>query len=256
MILVMDIGNTNIKIGVFDDKKLVNSWRMQTKLGRTADEYGVSLINLLKNGDIKPSEIKGVIFGSVVPSLNYTIEHMVEYYLKLKPIVAGPGLKTGINIKYENIKELGTDRIVNCIAAYNLYGKKTPLIIVDFGTATTFNVLTKNGEFIGGAICPGIKVSLDALVSSSSKLPKIELITPQSVIGKNTVTNMQSGMIFGFMGMVEYITKKIKEQENFKDALVIATGGFAELIATANIIDKVDRTLTLYGLKLLYDLNN
>lgn len=256
MILVLDIGNTNIKLGVFSDKNLISSWRMQTKPGRTADEYGINLINLLRLGNIKNEDIKGAVFCSVVPTLNYTIEHMIEYYLNLKPMVAGAGLKTGINIKYENPKEVGTDRIVNCIAAYNLYGKNKPLIVIDFGTAITFNVVSKNGEFLGGPICPGIKVSMDALVNSASKLPRIELCAPKDVVGKSTICNMQSGFIFGFMGMVDYLIKKIKQETNFEDAVVVATGGFAKLLASDKIADKVDKTLTLQGLRMLYELNN
>lgn len=256
MILVLDIGNTNIKLGVFSDKNLIASYRMQTKPGRTADEYGINLINLLNLGNIKKEEITGVVFCSVFPPLNYTIEHMIEYYLNLKPMVAGAGLKTGINIKYENQKEVGADRIVNSIAAYQLYGKKNPLIIIDFGTATTFNVVSKSGEFLGGPICPGIKVSLDALVNSASKLPRIELVAPLTVVGKNTISNMQSGFIFGFMGMVDYLIKKIKIETGFDDAKVIATGGFAKLLSSDKIVDKVDRTLTLQGLRMLYELNS
>lgn len=256
MILVMDVGNTNIKIGVFQGKNLINSWKMQTKGGRTSDEYGISLINLLTLGNIKKEEITGAVLSSVFPSLNYTLEHMIEYYLKIKPMVAGAGLKTGINIKYENPKEVGTDRIVNSIAAYQIYGGNIPLIVVDFGTTTTFNVLSEKGEFLGGPICPGIKVSVDALVSSTSKLPRIELIKPPSVVGKNTVSNMQSGAIYGFMGMVDYLINKIKEETGFNNAKVIATGGFSELLASDKIVNKIDRTLTLQGLRLLYEMNS
>ena len=192
--------------------------------------------------------------ASVIPSLNYTLEHMLEFYLGKKPLVAGPGIKTGINIKYENPKEVGADRIVNSLAAWRLYGG--PCIVIDFGTATTFNVLSGSGEFLGGVICPGIKLSTEALTSRTAKLPKIELAKPASVVGRTTVANMQSGIIYGFVGMVDYIVKKIKAETGFSEAKVIATGGFSELIAAeAGIIDRTDKTLTLTGLRLLYELN-
>lgn len=254
MLLVMDVGNTNIKVGVFEGDKLLNSWRMESKAGRTADEYAVTLLNILERSGLDVRQIEGVVMSSVIPSLNYTLEHMVEYYIRKPMIVAGPGVKSGINVKYENPKEVGADRIVNSLAAYRLYGG--PCIVIDFGTATTFNVINESGEFIGGVICPGIKLSTDALTNNAAKLPRIELIKPERVVGKSTVANMQSGIIYGFIGMVDYLVRKIKSETGFADAKVIATGGFSELIAEeGNIIDKVDKTLTLTGLRFLYELN-
>lgn len=254
MIFVMDVGNSNIKIGIFDGEKLLNSWRMQTDVARTADEYGISIVEMLRHCGLDPAGIEGAIMASVIPSLNYTLEHMLEYYVGKKPLVAGPGIRTGINIRYENPKEVGADRIVNSLAAWRLYGG--PCIVVDFGTATTFNVLSKGGEFLGGVICPGIKLSTEALTSRTAKLPKIELTKPATVVGRTTVANMQSGIIYGFVGMVDYIVKKIKAETGFSEAKVIATGGFSELIAAeAGIIDRTDKTLTLTGLRLLYELN-
>ena len=254
MILVMDVGNSNIKIGIFEGDKLLNSWRMKTDLAQTADEYGICEVEMLRHCGLDPAGMEGCIMASVIPSLNYTLEHMLEFYLGKKPLVAGPGIKTGINIKYENPKEVGADRIVNSLAAWRLYGG--PCIVIDFGTATTFNVLSGSGEFLGGVICPGIKLSTEALTSRTAKLPKIELTKPASVVGRTTVANMQSGIIYGFVGMVDYIVKKIKAETGFSEAKVIATGGFSELIAAeAGIIDRTDKTLTLTGLRLLYELN-
>ncbi len=254
MLLVMDVGNTNIKIGVFEGDKLLNSWRMESKAGRTADEYAVTLLNILERAGLDVHQIEGVVMSSVIPSLNYTLEHMVEYYIRKPMIVAGPGVKSGINVKYENPKEVGADRIVNSLAAYRLYGG--PCIVIDFGTATTFNVINEAGEFIGGVICPGIRLSTDALTNNAAKLPRIELIKPEKVVGKSTISNMQAGIIYGFIGMVDYLVKKIKSETGFDRAKVIATGGFSELIAEeGRIIDKVDKTLTLTGLRFLYELN-
>jgi type III pantothenate kinase len=254
-LLAMDIGNTNIKLGVFDKDKLISSWRIQSKTGKTADEYGLMVGHLFERDGISLKDVNGIIMSSVIPSLNYTLEHMCLYYFGKKPIVIGPGIKTSINIKYDNPKEVGADRIVNSVAAYRLYGG--PCIVVDFGTATTFNAVSKAGEFLGGAICPGIKISIDAMVANAAKLPKIELIKPDRVIGKNTITNMQSGIVYGFTGMVRYIIDKMKEELDSPQVKVIATGGLSELLFSENkMFDIVDRKLTLEGLKIIYDYNN
>ncbi len=253
MILVMDVGNTNIKIGLYKGDRLSQTWRVATSSTNTADEYGMTLLNLLSNVGVCFSDIKGVIISSVAPSLNYTLEHMCTYYMHLKPIMVGPGIKTGIHVKYADPAQVGADRIVNAVGAYNLYGG--PCIVIDFGTATTFGVMSESGEFLGGTICPGIKSSMEALVNTTAKLPRIELKTPEKVINRTTVTNMQSGIIYGFIGMVKYLIRKIK-QELGSDCKVIATGGMGEIIAReVTEIDKLDRTLTLKGLKIIYDLN-
>ncbi len=254
MILVMDVGNTNIKIGLYKEDKLSETWRVATNISHTADEYGMTLLNLLSNVGVNFSDIKGVIISSVAPTLNYTLEHMCSYYLHLKPIMVGPGVKTGIHVKYADPAQVGADRIVNAVAAYNLYGG--PCIVIDFGTATTFGVMSENGEFLGGAICPGIKSSMEALVNTTAKLPRIELKRPGQVINRTTVTNMQSGIIYGFIGMVEHLIKKIKRELGTDSCKVIATGGMGEILAKdVHDIDKLDRTLTLKGLKIIYDLN-
>ena len=254
MLLVIDVGNTNIKYGVWDGDVLLASFRVSSRISRTADEYGSVLVNLLSDSGIKKADIDGIIVSSVIPTLNYTICHMCEYFFGLSPLMVGPGIKTGMNIKAENPKEVGADRIVNNVAAYKKYGG--PLIVIDFGTATTFNVLDKTGAFIGGVIAPGIKTALEGLVHNTAQLPMIELVPPQKVIAKNTETNMQAGIIFGFSGLVDNIVHKIKKELGGDDVKVVATGGLGEIIAKeTKCIEVVDRTLTLYGLKLIYDLN-
>ncbi len=254
MLLVMDVGNSHIKVGIFDGKKLVNSWRLQTNTKSTSDEYGLSLINIMNHTGLSLDNIEGVAMSSVIPSLNYTLEHMVDFYIGKKLMIAGPGVKTGINIKYENPKDVGADRIVNSLAAYRLYGG--PCIVVDFGTATTFNVINAQGEFIGGPICPGIRITAEALTQNAAKLPKIELVKPERVVGKTTVSNMQSGIIYGFIGMVDYMLRRVKAELGFEDAHIIATGGFSELVAgEEKIFDRIDKTLTLTGLRMMFELN-
>lgn len=254
MLLAIDIGNTNIKYGVFGGDELKESFRVSSRLSRTADEYGSVLVNLLADRGIEKNAIKGIIISSVIPPLNYTICHMCEYFFGISPIMVGPGVKTGLNIKTENAKEVGADRIVNSVAAYKKYGG--PIVVIDFGTATTFNVLDKTGAFIGGVIAPGIKTSLEGLVNSTAQLPMIELVSPKSVIGKNTETNMQAGIVFGFAGLVDSMLSKIKKELGEKELKVVATGGLGEIIAKeVKAIEKVDRTLTLEGLKFIYELN-
>ena len=252
MLLVIDIGNTNMKFGVFEGTRLRESWRVSSDRTRPADEYGVTLCTLLSNAGISRSDIEGVIMSSVIPSLNYTIEHMCDYYLKRKVLSVGPGTKTGLNIRVDNPREVGADRIANCVAAYRKYGG---CIQVDFGTATTFNVVTGKGEFIGGVISPGIKSSMDSLVSSTASLPRIELERPDSVLAKNTITNMQAGIVFGFAGLVDYIVGKIRAEMK-EDLPVIATGGMGVLIAQELQYMRLDRTLTLDGLRILYEMNS
>ena len=251
MLLVIDAGNTNIKLGIFDGDELVFSWRMSVKVMRTADEMGITMQNLFTTKGISFEDIDGIIMSSVSPSINYTIEHACMHYMNIKPMMVGVGVKTGLNIKYLNPHEVGADRIVNSVAGYKLYGG--PCIIVDFGTATTFNMISDKGEFLGGAIAPGIKTSLDSLVNNASKLMRIELNKPDNIIGKTTAANMQAGTIYGF----KYITQKMREESGFMEAKVIATGGLSELVTQvdSNIIDVIDRYLTLKGLKIIYNMN-
>ncbi|MDE6471832.1 MAG: type III pantothenate kinase [Clostridia bacterium] len=256
MLLVIDVGNTNIKLGVYDKDTLVESWRLSVKVVRTADEIGIIFAGLFGSRKIDLKKFDGVIMSSVQPSLNYTIEHACEYYLGKKPIMVGVGVKTGLNIKYSNPQEVGADRIVNSVAAYRLYGG--PCIVVDFGTATTFNVISPKGEFLGGCIAPGIITGLEALVNNTAKLPRVEIVRPESIIAKSTVSALQAGMVYGSTGMVKYIVKKLKQESGYDDVKVIATGGLSEVVLGIDdekVIDIVDRSLTLKGLKIIYDMN-
>ena len=254
MLLVIDIGNTNIKFGLFDGERLAHSWRLATNRKKTGDEYGASLCSLLDLAGINKDSIDGVIMSSVVPGINFTIEHMLRHYLNKTPMIVGPGIKTGLNIKLDNPRELGGDIICDCVSAYRRYGG--PCIVMDFGTATTVSAVTKNGEFLGGAICPGVKLSLDALTGNAAKLPNIELNIPPSAIGKNTITSMQSGLLFGYVGLVESLISRFKNEMDAPEARVIATGGMSKTIGKLTpAIDVLDPLLTLEGLKLLYHSN-
>ncbi len=223
---------------------------------RTADEIGIVLKGLFDSAKIDIKNFDGVIMSSVQPALNYTMEHACEYYLGKKPMMIGVGIKTGLNIKYSNPQEVGADRIVNSVAAYRLYGGSC--IVVDFGTATTFNVVSEKGEFLGGCIAPGIITGLEGLVNNTAKLPRVEIIKPESIIAKNTVAGLQAGMTYGYTGLVKYIIQKLKEESGYSNMKVIATGGLSEIVLNVDndkIIDIVDRSLTLKGLKIIYDLN-
>lgn len=257
MILVLDVGNTNIVLGVYDDKRLICDWRLSTDSRKSADEYGIQVAQLFFQNRIGLDRVEGVIISSVVPNIMYSLEHMIRKYFRINPIVVGPGVKTGINIKYDNPKEVGADRIVNAVAAHEAYNR--PLIIIDFGTATTFCAVRKNGDYLGGTICPGIKISSDALFERAAKLPRVELTKTSTVICKNTVTSMQAGIIYGYIGQVEYIVAKMKkEMEDLGEInpLVVATGGLAKLISSeAKCIDKIDSYLTLEGLRIIYEKN-
>ena len=254
MIVCIDIGNTNIKYGLFEGDELKVSFRVATDLNRTSDQYGTAIIDMLAVKGIYATDIAGAIISSVVPSLNYTVSHMCSAYLGVEPLLVGAGLKTGHDLRVDNAREVGADRIVNDVAAIRKYG--APVIVIDFGTATTFNVINEQREFIGGVIAPGIRGSMDSLVSGTAKLPRVEIETPKSAIGKNTITNMQAGLVFGFAGLVDYIVKKIRREMKRPDMPVVATGGFSEIIAKEiSCINVVDKLLTLQGLKYLYDLN-
>ena len=253
MILTLDIGNTNIKSAVFDGNNMVKYWRLKTDGAATSDELGIHMLALLQNGGLTPDCIDGIIMSSVVPTINFTVDHMCRDYLGRAPIQIGPGVKTGINIRYENPRELGSDRIANAVAAYEEYG--APTIFIDFGTATTFGVVGEGGVFLGGCICPGVKLASEALVTGTAKLPRFELTKPEHVIGRTTLTNLQSGMYYGYVGLVKNIVRKIK-QELGQEATVVATGGMAVMIAEeSKVIDKLDGLLTLKGLRLIYERN-
>jgi len=253
MILTLDIGNTNIKTALFDREEMVKYWRISTSRSYSSDEYGLIISGLFAHEGISMDCVEGIAISSVVPNINYTIEHMCKTYFHLDPMFVAPGIKTGINIRYENPRELGSDRIANAVAAYELYGG--PCIFIDFGTATTFGVIDEHGAFLGGCICPGIKLASEAIVSNTSKLPKFELVKPESVIGRTTVTNLQAGLIYGHIGQVNYLIKRMKKELGNDNVQVVATGGMAVLVSEETDIDVLDGLLTLKGLRILYEKN-
>lgn len=253
MILVMDVGNTNIVLGVYGEERLLHHWRLETDRNKTEDEFGMQIKMLLNDVGLKFEEIDGIIMSSVVPPIMFSLERMCQKYFQLKPLVVGPGVKTGLNIKYENPREVGADRIVNAVAAIHEYG--APLVIVDFGTATTYCYIDEREQYMGGAIAPGIGISTEALYNRASKLPRIEIARPPSIVGKNTVSAMQAGIVYGYIGQVEGIIARMKAQSKGTPT-VIATGGMASLIAAESpAVDHVDPFLTLKGLYLIYKRN-
>lgn len=259
MLLAFDVGNTNIVLGVFEDGKLIENWRMETDNKRSADEYGMVIKQLFDYSGLNAEDVEDVIISTVVPSILFTLQHLSMKYFNKKAIVIEPGIKTGLLIKYDNPKQVGADRIVNAVAAHTKYGG--PLIIIDFGTATTFCAVTKNAEYLGGTIAPGLKISSEALFSMTAQLPKVELEEPGKVICKNTIQSMQSGLVYGHMGIVIYIVDRMKKElmemsDCGEEPKVIATGGMASMMAEGvDCIDEVDKMLTLEGLKLIYEKN-
>ena len=254
MIFVMDIGNTNIKAAVYDGSRLLKRWRCVTDTAMTSDQYGIIMADLFRYHELDMKAIEGIMFSSVVPSINYTIEHMCRDYFHRDPRLLVPGMKTGLNIKYENPRELGSDRIANAVAVSSLYGG--PSIFIDFGTATTYGVLSEKNEFLGGAIGPGLRMMNRALSSGTAKLPSIELVVPPRVIGRTTVSNIQSGILYGYIGSVEKIVGEMKRELGCAQAKVIATGGMAHMVkSNSDVIDVINPDLTLTGLRLIYERN-
>lgn len=255
MLLVFDIGNTQIKTGVFDGETLVGNWRMTTAARKTNDEYGIDIIMILRRNGIQPEQIDRVIVSTVVPNIMYAFNGAIRRYLKLEPIQVSPEIKTGIEVKTENPKEIGADLLTDAAAAYLLYGG--PCIVVDFGTATKFINITEKGELIGAVICPGVGISAEALVNSAAQLPSVAIEKPDSILTSNTVKCIQAGLVYGNIGQVEFIVARIKRELGLENVNVIATGGFGSIIGTeAPSVNVYDPLLTLKGLRILAEMNS
>lgn len=254
MILVVDVGNTNITCGIFEKDKLITTFRITTKIKRTSDEYGMMLIDLLKMNGVKKEDLEGAIIASVVPNVMHALNGAMVRYLEVTPIIVGPGTKTGIKITSENPREIGPDRIVDVVAAYEKYGG--PVLVLDFGTATTYDLVTEDGCFGVGITAPGIGISAKALWEDTAKLPEIEIKKPKSILAGETVSSMQAGLVYGQIGQTEYIINQIKKETGLENLKVVATGGLGRIIADeTETIEVYDKTLTLDGLRFIYNKN-
>jgi len=253
VLLAIDVGNTNTVLGAFDGDVLRQQWRIETSHTRTSDEYGIMVRQLFAAEGLDPSKVQAIAVSSVVPPLQLALEQMCARYFRAKPMFVGPGVKTGMPILYDNPREVGADRVVNAVAAYEKW--RTGLVVVDFGTATTFDAVSPRGEYLGGAICPGVAISMEALFRHASKLPRVEFLRPPQVIGKNTVASMQSGLVYGYVGLVDGICGRMAEEMGVAPK-VVATGGLAALVAgVSKAITEVDEHLTLNGLRILHERN-
>ncbi len=254
MILVIDVGNTNLTFGVYDGEDLKATFRMTTKIPRTSDEYGVMITQMLKNSEMNTRDLEGCIIASVVPDVMHSLTNAVVRYLNNTPLIVGPGVKTGIKVVTENPRAIGADRIVDAVAAYEKYGG--PVLVLDFGTATTYDLVTEDGKFAAGITAPGIRICSEALWTQTAKLPNIEIKKPDSILAQETISSMQAGLMYGQIGQTEYIIKKVREESGLDNMKVVATGGLGRLIADeTDTIDIYDSSLTLDGLRIIYDKN-
>ena len=254
MILVIDVGNTNITFGVYQEKELLSTFRMTTRQTRTSDEYGISIRELLTYNGISIDDLEGTIIASVVPNVMHSLVGGVSRYLGTQPLIVGPGIKTGIRILTENPREIGSDRIVDAVAAYEIYGG--PVLVLDFGTATTYDLVTEDGGFTAGITAPGIRISAKALWEDTAKLPEIEIKKPKSILAQETISSMQAGLVYGQIGQTEYIVSQVKKETGYENLKVVATGGLGRLISEeAESIQIYNSTLTLDGLRIIYEKN-
>ncbi len=254
MILVIDVGNTNITFGIYDKEELVASFRMMSKVLRTSDEFGIQIAGMLEKNNIEIKDITGVIIASVVPNVMHSLTSAIIKYQHLTPLVVGPGVKTGIKVATPHPNEIGADRIVDAVGAYYKYGG--PVLVLDFGTATTYDLVLADGSFTAGITAPGIRISAKALWEDTAKLPEIEIVKPKTILAQDTITSMQAGLVYGQIGQAEYIIRRVKEETGLEDLKVVATGGLGGLISEeTDTIDVYDRELTLDGLRIIYEKN-
>lgn len=254
MILVMDVGNTNMTLGVYDGEELVTTFRLMTATPHTSDEYGILITQMLQSKGINPKDLEGSVIASVVPTVMHSLQKAVSRYTDTRPLIVGPGVKTGIRITTDDPKAVGADRIVDAVAAYEKYGG--PVLVIDFGTATTYDLITGDGCFTAGITAPGIRICSEALWTRTAKLPEIEIRKPKSILAQETITSMQAGLVYGQIGQTEYIIKKVREESGLQDMKVVATGGLGRLISQeTDMIAVYDPSLTLDGLRLIYEKN-
>lgn len=252
MLLVMDVGNTNITLGVFCDEKLQITFRMTTKIPRTSDEYGIIVTDLLRLNQVEVADIQAVVISSVVPNVMHSLTSAIIKYIKVTPLIVAPGIKTGIRIATEDPRSVGADRIVDAVGAYGLYGG--PVLVLDYGTATTYDLVDADGAFVAGVTAPGIRTSAQALWKDAAKLPEIEIVKPKTILAQETISSMQAGLVFGQIGQTEYIIEHMKKEASYDSIKVVATGGLGKLIASeTDSIDVYDPNLTLQGMRLIYE---